>query len=900
MTPARWQQVQRVFHEAVALEPPLREAYLASACGADAALRDEVAALLAADAAPIPVLDQARKALAAFLETDAAAAAEGAGPELPAGARLGPYRLLHEIGRGGMGTVYLAERDDAHFARRVAVKLVGRGLESDTALRRFRHERQILAALEHPNIARLYDGGVSDDGRPYLVLEYVEGAPLDRYCDAHRLSVDARLALFESVCEAVRYAHRNLVVHRDLKPSNILVTPEGQVKLLDFGIAKLLDEDAAADDAPLTRTGMRVMTPAYAAPEQVRGEPVTTATDVYALGVVLYELLTGERPYGAAGTSRYALERAVLEQTPERPSTAVGRAGADLRDGAGAARGTSPAHLRRRLRGDLDTVLLTALRKEPERRYASADALLEDLRRHRAGLPLRARQDTVGYRLGKFVRRNRWLVAAGVVVLLSLVSVLGAALWQGRRAAHERDVAVQVSAFLESVLSASDPTRTDAERLDTLRVRDLLDRSAQTVRQELGTQPQVLAQMLHILGRVYVNLGLYDRAQPLLEEALALRRGLYGPADPAVTETEETLGLLSFNQGRYDAAERLRRHVLSVRRRPGTDDRLHARALRDLGSSLQQEGAFEEAATHYREALDLLAGTDRDTRIAYGEVANDLASVYHQRGDYAAAEPLLRDVVAIHRETLGPRHPHVAKALNALASTLHYMGRLEDAGPLYEASLALWRDVYGEQHPEVSLALQNLATYYDERGLYDRSDSLYRASLRIDRALLGPDHPDVAFTMRNHALSRYEFGDYDAAEQILREALPLLRENLPPDHLYTVATQVSLGKVLTAQGDLAEAERLLRQGLPLLLGQLPADHFLISAVRSDLGVCLKAQGRFAEAEPLLVQGYTALQASRGGRATITREALQRLVGLYDAWGRPAEADRYRALLAAAP
>src|SRR5690606_20871585 len=291
------------------------------------------------------------------------------------------------------------ERDDGQFRKAVAVKLVRRGLEDPQALRRFRHERQILAALEHPNIDRLLDGGVSDDGRPYLVMEHVEGEPLDRYCDARRLPVEARLALFTAVCEAVRYAHRNLVVHRDLKPGNILVTGDGTVKLLDFGIAKLLEADDDADDVPLTRTGLRPMTPEYAAPEQIRGEAVTTATDVYALGVVLYELLTGRRPYTAATTSLYETERAVLEQAPERPSTAVLKAGDRADD-----RGASPKALHRRLRGDLDTLLLTALRKEPERRYPSADALADDIRRHLEGRPLTARGDTFGYRLATFAR----------------------------------------------------------------------------------------------------------------------------------------------------------------------------------------------------------------------------------------------------------------------------------------------------------------------------------------------------------------------------------------------------------------------------------------------------------------------------------------------------------------
>jgi len=417
LPPDRWYAVDRIFTEALDLRDGERAVFVRQACGSDDALYDEVIALLQSREAAQAALGESATAFAALLLPDLQHHLDDAA-RLPSGTRIGPYRLLEEIGRGGMGTVYLAERIDAYH-RRVALKLVKRGMDSDEILRRFRYERQILAGLEHPHIARLYDGGLSDDGRPYLAMEYVDGRPIDQYCDAATLDIDARLRLFASVCEAVQYAHQNLVVHRDLKPSNVLITAAGQVKLLDFGIAKLLDEEAAGVSAPVTRTGLRVMTPAYAAPEQVRGEAITTATHVYALGVVLYKLLTGQRPYEDVEENAQAAERAVLEQEPVRPSTAITKATETLTpERASAARATSVERLQRRLQGDLDVMVLKALRKEPERRYASAAAFAEDIRRHLDGLPVTARPDTRSYRVRKFVRRHRFGVGTAAVFAL--------------------------------------------------------------------------------------------------------------------------------------------------------------------------------------------------------------------------------------------------------------------------------------------------------------------------------------------------------------------------------------------------------------------------------------------------------------------------------------------------
>ena len=450
MTPdalERWQQADAVFSEALDLPPEKRAAFLDEACAGDADLRREVERLFEADAQAGLFLETPSDWFDAPRLPGPGVAAEGdRARRAVLGQQVGPYRLLDEIGHGGMGTVYLAERADGQFEQQVALKLVRSGVATDEALRRFRLERQILAGLHHPHVARLLDGGVTEDGTPYFVMEYVAGIPIDRYCDEHRLSIAERLRLFCTVCAAVQYAHQNLVVHRDLKPSNILVTDDGQVKLLDFGIARLLDPEARTLSPALTQTGLRLMTPEYASPEQVRGEPVGTASDGYQLGVLLYELLTGHRPYRLPGRLLHHIERIVCEEMPTRPSTAVvqieevevsgdGGTQSITPEQVSRARSTSIERLRRRLAGDLDNIVLMALRKEPARRYASVGNLEADIQRHLTGLPVRARPDTLVYRATKFVRRNWIGVAATLLVMLSLVAGLTVALWQARIAA---------------------------------------------------------------------------------------------------------------------------------------------------------------------------------------------------------------------------------------------------------------------------------------------------------------------------------------------------------------------------------------------------------------------------------------------------------------------------------
>lgn len=546
----QWRALKAIFTAAVELPPDRRAAFVKEACEGDETLLRLVHRMLAAHETAGDFLEPATLNLRQIF--DAATAADER-----VGTSIGPYRLQRLIGRGGMGLVYLAVREDEAFRKRCALKIVKRGMDTDEIIRRFQNERQTLAALDHPYIARLYDGGTTEDGLPYFVMEYVEGLPIDEYCDVHRLPIEARLRLFCKVCEAVHYAHQNLIVHRDIKPGNILVTENGEPRLLDFGIAKLLRPELTAQSIRFTRSHMHLMTPEYASPEQIRGLPITTASDVYSLGVVLYELLTGHRPYELATRSPSEIERVVCETEPQPPSVVVTRPAVIYRPDGGFRqispetlsylRELPPARLRRRLSGDLDAILLTSLRKEPRRRYASAEQFAADIDRHLRGVPILARRDESWYRFGKFVRRHWRGVTAMLAILLFLGSGLVLLSRQAKVIARERDrarlqarKAKAVREFMQAMIAAADPLRSGA----ALTVADVLKHSGEQAQQELAGQPEIQAAVFMTLGQTHTSLGQYEQADWYLSRSLKLLRNLSAASAEDLPEVLQSLGVL--------------------------------------------------------------------------------------------------------------------------------------------------------------------------------------------------------------------------------------------------------------------------------------------------------------------------------------------------------------------
>jgi serine/threonine-protein kinase len=865
MEPERWRRIEELFFAALESDAAGRAALMAAARSADPAVAREAEAMLAAhelghgggDGEGIEGFLLAARPLAA----PSAPASPSAGPR--AGLRLGAYRLIERIGQGGMGEVYLAERADGEFEQRVAVKLLRAGFEGPEGIARFRAERGILARLEHAHIARLLDGGVTPEGLPFLVMEHVRGEPITRYCDARNLTVEARLRLFVDVCRAVHFAHRSLVVHRDLKPSNILVTDEGEVKLLDFGIAKLIagNEGGEGGEAEAaTRTGLLLLTPEYASPEQIRGETITTATDVYALGLLLYELLTGRRAQAIADSSPLGIARAVCDAEPSRPSAAVLEGPleeAEERDARAARLGLATAErLARRLRGDLDTLVAAAVHKDPSRRCASAERLADDLEKHLAGLPIEARADSFGYRAGKLLRRHRLAAAASAVAVVALVLGLLFALlgWVHARrseAAARRDAETsrQVSELLVGIFEVNDPGET---RGQTVTARELLDRGAERVRTQLAGQPEVQGNLLRTMGRAYSKLGLFRRAEAQYESDLALRQALPDADDRQVAVSLTLLGGEASRRGDYQRSKALALRALALLQKRGpAEDADTATALGVAGMARSNLGELAEARRTLERAVTIEERVLGPQHPDLGTLLNDLAIVHWRRNDLEAARPLYERALAIFERRFGTKHPTVANTLNNLALLHANAGRLEQARGLHERALAVRRAILAPDHPDVTESLNNLANVLLALGDPAAARPILEEALALRERVLGGDHPFVAATLCNLGIARARLGDPRAARPLLERSLAILARSLGPDHTDLAFPLEILAQIYRNTGDLAAADRASARVLALRDGTAggSAPAYLKNALQVR-AIVLRDLGRGREAEAL--------------------------------------------------
>jgi serine/threonine-protein kinase len=875
----RWRAIQRVFFQALEREGAARERYLDEACGDDTELRREVESLLTADETGGEILDADLDDLSLLLDDDAPADAP---------AQAGPYRILGEIGRGGMGVVYRAERDDEQYSRQVALKVVGApGVSAAELAARFERERRILARLEHPNIARLYDAGVTSDGRSWLSMELVRGERIDRWCDHRRLTVAQRLELFERVVQAVDYAHRNLVVHRDLKPSNILVTDEGEPKLLDFGIARVLaDEDEAAAEGELTRAGQRVLTPEYASPEQHDDRPITTASDVYSLGVLLHRLLTGRRP---------ATNPATHETTRSPSGTLSGSSGVDDTpdpEAVARARSTTPHRLQRTLRGELDTILLAALRAEPEERYPSAAALLDDLKRYRTARPLLARPPSAGYRLRKFVGRNRAAVAAAAAVVVALVTGLGVSLRQAQIARAERDVAESVTAFLEGLFDAGNPMR--PERLDTLPVSAFLERAVERLDTALADQPVVRARMQQTLGAVHENLGLHDAARPLLNEAIATYTELNGSRSPEVGDALEALGRSALASGNpAEAEEHLRRAIEIALVHEGEASRTLSMRRQMLVGPLLELDRLAEAEAVLEAALDPELGVGGEESRDVANSLNLLASLQYRQGKLDEAIPTMRAALDMTRRVLGDAHPQAAILSQNLGLVLLRAGRPDDAAPLVEASLRGLRAGFGPDYPQLGATAKTLANIMDALDRWPEADSLFEWSLAHSRRTVGDESSDVATVLHDYGMALAARGYHDDALPLLDEALGTHRLVSGPESAPVGTTLAALASLHRRRGEAARAQERYLESIDILTRSLPAEHPRVLEVRGGLALTRLALGDAVAAGDSLGLLYeTASAVDDGGMAA--RGLAGRLADYHEALGDSTEAARWRA------
>jgi serine/threonine protein kinase len=859
--PENWDQVKELFALVLEREPGEREDFLRQACDGDDSLHREILSLLSS-------FDGA----GTFLEDCPAADLLSAQSRAMAGRRIGAYRIIREIGHGGMAVVYLGERDDQNYRKLVAIKMVKPGIGSEQVLQRFRNERQTLAALDHSNIVKLLDGGSSEDGSPYLIMEYVEGLPIDQYCDQNHLSIADRLRLFRSVCAAVQYAHQSLVIHRDLKPGNILITKEGLPRLLDFGIAKLLNPECL--QTPLvTRMDGRPMTPEYASPEQVRGDPVTSATDIYSLGVLLYEILTGDLPYQVAESSWREIERLVCESEPARPSTRVGTDRERLKTTAEMRR-AEPNQLVRSLRGDLDWIAMKALEKEPSRRYATASEFSADIGRYLSHEPVLARPPSAAYRAGKYVRRHPVgvTVAAGLVLLL--VSFAGVQAFQLRRITRERDRANRVTEFMEAMFKVSDPSEA---RGNSITAREVLDKESKDIDTGLSHDPELQAQMMHVMGDVYRNLGLFPRAQILFQRSADIRRKVLGPENADTLRSIDDLAWILNQEGHSADAEKLQRETVDGRRRVfGTQNLDTLKSMSNLAWTLDREGHYVEAERLEREVIDIrrrvLKTDDRETLAAM----NNLGAILSHEGRYPESEKLKRETLDLRRRIEGPEHPDTLTAMNNLATILEREGHYGEAEKLQRETLALQRRILGPEHPDTLRSMNNLGRVLFDENRLTEAEQLQREALGAKQRVLGPEHQDTLWAMNNLAVTLRQESHFAEAEALQRQALEIQRRVLGPEHQDTLSNMDGLAGTLRSEGHYSEAEKLERQALDALTRLRGPEHPFTLAAIDQLARTIEKEGRYDEAEKLEQQTVDAMRRVLGPEHPDTADATYNL------------------------
>lgn len=881
--------LQQILDEAQTLPPHERLRFIREACATDSDLY----------ASAMHELESRQQWFG-----DEGAAAEESPEDEPVdltGERIGPYRIVRSLGRGGMGEVFLAERADEQFQQQVAIKLVRRGLLSRHVQGRLKLERQILATLDHPNIARLFDGGTTTDGTPYIVMEYVDGEPIDIYCDSRSLSIEQRLRLFQIVCSAVHRAHQNLIVHRDLKPSNILVARDGTPKLLDFGIAKMLDDRQMMHTMAVTQADYRVLTPDHASPEQIRGDPITTASDTYVLGVVLYELLCGCKPFTLKGNRLGDLERSICEETPPLPSMVV-----EARDdapGIAKQRGTTPARLRRELSGDLDNIVLMAMRKEAERRYSSVEQFAADIDRYLHGMPVLARADAWSYRAGKFLARHSLAVGLAVAFLAVLIGFSVTTYLQAQRIAQERDVAEAeraraqtaqqraeaVKDFLIESFRLADPSHARGKEITA---REILDQGAASITKQFGAQPDLQATLLDTIGSVYLSLDLPSDAQPLIEQGLAVRRKLFGDKHVDVASSLYNLTRVYEKKGDLKKAEALAVDSLAINTLlTGQDSIATAGSLCRLGVLQHAKGDQSGAERNLQECLRIRVAQLGPDNEQVTIPLDTLARVAQDRRDFVTAERLYREAIEIDLRNHRERHPQYVRHLHNLATVLHAQGNLDGAEPLYRETVELFRQILGPEHIETLDASGNLGRLLEDRGRLDQAQQIYAAALAASRKAHPEPHVDVANFLSDLGRLALLRKQYSEAEQRLREAVQIYRATLSPGHTYTAGALTNLGRSLLELNRPQEAETTLRAALDEWSKSLGTASPMYALAHAFLGRALALQGRYAEAEPALLESYPVMV-----RAQLPAHHIESVRGwiedLYRKTRRPQQAQAY--------
>ncbi len=824
----QWERVKDLFDAALRRDPAERSDFLALACSGDDLLRSEVESLLSAYARS----DQLSRP-ADFDQY----ATQKQGPR-----QIGPYRLIRKIGEGGMGQVWLAEQSKP-LPRQVAIKLIRAGLYDAQLLRRFHAERESLARMEHPTIAKVFDAGATPEDQPFLVMEYVPGKPITEYCDEKKLTIRQRLELFAEVCDGVQHAHQKAVIHRDLKPGNILVIDiDGKPtpRIIDFGLAKALTEQASGENL-LTRSAAVIGTPGYTSPEQWHSTTadVDTRTDVYSLGVILYELLTGELPFDRRlwlEQPMHKTMRQLQEEDAVRPSTKVHSS--QQAGSLAERRAIQPKELVSQLRGDLDWIAMKAIERDRDRRYATPSELAADVRRYLQHEPVLARPASLSYRFQKYVRRHRIAVSAATALVFLLAAFGVNETVQLRRitlerdhAARERDRANRITDFMTGMFKVSDPSEA---RGNSITAREILDKASKNISTGLARDPQLQAQMAATMGKVYASLGLYPQSQSLLEESVGVSRRALGAEAPDALRVQADLAWILRLEGHYSDAESMLRQTLAAEQHVlGPDSPDTIKCTSNLAVVLSDEGRFDDAESMFRAALEgrirALGPNHTDTIIA----RNNLATLLFNQHKFPEAEKLYREVLDVRERTLGSNHPYTLLSMNNLAVTLHSEGNYVEAAKLKRETLEIRKQVLGPEHPDTLLSMSNLADTLMQMNEYSQAETLLRQALTIQQRVLGPENPQTIISMTNLADALIKERRYVEAETLLRSALELQRKVLGPNHPNTAMSIYTLACIQALLGERSPALASLRDALthglpPWALKDLATDQELAS------------------------------------------------------------------------
>lgn len=818
MTPERWRKLKEICYSALEREPGARATFLAEACVADEDLRREAESMLARATTDPRILDSPIPQDPG-IENAATAPASSAAPWIPSA--IGRYRIVRVVGEGGMGVVYEAEQDQPR--RLVALKVIRPGLADPEMLRRFDRESQALARLHHVGIAQIYEAGTAETRfgpQPYFAMEFIHGVPLRQYAESHRLSTRERLELMAKVCESVEHAHQNGIIHRDLKPGNILVDEAGQPKVLDFGVARLTDSDAQATKQ--TDVGQLVGTLAYMSPEQVLADPLVLdrRSDVYALGVILYELLAQRLPYELSG-KLYEAVRTIREEDATRLGS-----------------------INRALRGDVETIVAKALEKDRARRYESAAAMLGDMRKHLADEPITARPASAGYQLQKFARRHRMLVSAVSAVFAVLVAGVVVSTWEAVKARRAEQTAQAVNDFLQNDLLAQASASTQAgpktKPDPDLKVRTALDRAAARIAGKFDRQPEVEAAIRVTIGETYIDLGLYPEARTQLERALDLQRRQLGVKNLTTLKTMNDLGNTAYLQGKYDEAAALFNQNIELQRR--------------------------------------MRGPEAPGTLS---TMSNLASVYYSEAKYAQAEAICDQVLEIRRRVLGPEHGDTLSSMNNLAVVYEAQGKFAQAEALYSQVLEIRQRVLGPEHPDTVSTMSNLGFDYFQQGKYAQAEALGVRAVEIEKRVLGLDHPETIRSMSHLAgvyLLESKFGQ---AETLQSQALEVQRRVLGPEHLETLASAVNLAYIYSAQGKYEQAETLQKGTLEVMRRVLGSDHPYTLACMCSMADVHTERQEYARAETLYTETIKSYHRVLGPEHPSTLECIAGSAIMYE-------------------